>query len=239
MTIPKIIATDKNIHEIVIHELIEGMHAFLETGKPVSLNHIDVSAVTNMDHLFCGHHIGFDISTWDVSNVISMRHMFELSGWSKFDISNWNVSKVTNMNGIFNGSLFDGDISKWTLNSRCETANAINVYQLRNGHPSELAYMNRAQATGNYDYTNATNEYWLSKLKMGCRVGTFSDPGLEKEFMTYAIAARNIHAAFNSTLYGSELGRLAWELRKNDKEGSNLADSIELPDGFEFDLEGV
>lgn len=202
-----IIATDYNIYEVVNDAIMEGMSEFLESGKIVDLNHIDVSRVTDMINLFAGQSIGFDVSNWDVSNVEHMDY-------------------------IFKGSLFSGDISKWKINNRCTMLHAINVYQLRNGIPSELAYMNRAFLSNRFHVDCSYEEYIESKLKMGCHVGTFSEPE-EQEFMHYAMLARQIHAAMGSNLYGAELGRFAWELRQ--KNGT-AADTLELPaDIFEMD----
>ena len=41
-----------------------------------------------------------DISSWDVSNVISMSQMFEESAFNQ-DISNWDVRNVTDMYSMF------------------------------------------------------------------------------------------------------------------------------------------
>lgn len=207
MTKQTIIATDDNIYEVVNNAIMDGMSEFLESGKIVDLNHIDVSRVTYMVNLFVGQSIGFDVSNWDVSNV-------------------------QQMDCIFQGSLFSGDISKWKINNRCKTFYAINVYQLRNGIPSELAYMNRAHLNSNFVVNGSLNDYIESKLRMGCHVGTFSEPE-EQEFMHYAKLARNIHAGLGSNLYGAELGRFAWELRQ--KNGTAV-DTLELPaDIFEMD----
>ena len=202
-----IIATDENIYEVVNEAIMDGMSDFLESGKIVDLNHIDVSRVTYMVNLFVGQSIGFDVSNWDVSNV-------------------------QQMDCIFQGSLFSGDISKWKINNRCKTFYAINVYQLRNGIPSELAYINRAELKRPFLVNGSLDDYIESKLKMGCHVGTFSEPQ-EQEFMHYAKLARSIHAGLGSNLYGSELGRFAWELRQ--KNGTAV-DTMELPaDIFEMD----
>jgi len=51
---------------------------------------------------------------WDVSQVVSMEHMF--SNYSDFnqDLSRWNTSAVTDMSNMFTGALaFNQDISRW------------------------------------------------------------------------------------------------------------------------------
>ena len=42
-----------------------------------------------------------DISSWDVSNVIDMKHMFFGCKYFNQDISNWDVSSVRNNDDIF------------------------------------------------------------------------------------------------------------------------------------------
>lgn len=57
-------------------------------GPTCSLNHIDVSKMTDMSYMF---------------------HDLDFQG----DISKWNVSNVQNMTRMFTSSAFNGDISKW------------------------------------------------------------------------------------------------------------------------------
>ena len=72
-----------------------------------------------MQDAFRGTHT-FDgnISSWDVSSVTDMSHMF--SGARSFNqpLSSWDVSSVTDMNGMFSGARsFNGDLSTWNVSS--------------------------------------------------------------------------------------------------------------------------
>ncbi|MEM9424589.1 MAG: BspA family leucine-rich repeat surface protein, partial [Spirochaetota bacterium] len=81
--------------------------------------------ITNMDNMFFNAStFNQDLSAWNVSNVTSMKNMFQqakkFNNGGKEGIQNWDVSKVTNMAYMFSGSpagatVFNQPIGTWDV----------------------------------------------------------------------------------------------------------------------------
>ena len=127
-------------NKVQLKSLID--HAF--NHNIYDLNFIDTSKITDMSNLFEDIRHNFDVSKWDMSNVIDISFMFygchnfncDLSRWnvSKVEnmystfgtcknfigkgLENWNVSNVRNMTGMFAGcEKFDCDLSNWDVSN--------------------------------------------------------------------------------------------------------------------------
>ena len=93
-----------------------------------------------------------DISTWDVSGITNMSHLFSFKGRTVYgygfnpDLSNWDVSNVTDMTEMFrSASSFNGNISNW------DTSKVTNMKGM---------FMNCGQFNGNisnWDTSKVTN----------------------------------------------------------------------------------
>jgi len=110
----RIQVTDKKHLKTLIDDAVK------TSGPTCSLNHLDVSGITDMSALFYHSNFNGDISNWNVSNVVNMECMFYRSLFDG-DISRWDVSNVKDFSGMFQSSSFCGNISQWN------TKNAIDM----------------------------------------------------------------------------------------------------------------
>ena len=92
--------------------LIESFVAL--NGPDCDLNDIDISRVSEMNHLFEFSPFNGNISKWNVSHVNDMSYMFADSLFNG-DISHWTVSNVRKMGRMFIRSEFEGDIDSWNV----------------------------------------------------------------------------------------------------------------------------
>lgn len=99
---------------------------FVANGTIIPFSRIVTTLMTDMSHLFGTFSTNSlfttqdtydDLSTWDVSNVTNMYMMFRRTQYGGFNpnIVNWDVSNVIDMTGMFQSSVFNRNISQWTV----------------------------------------------------------------------------------------------------------------------------
>ena len=88
-------------------------YAFRDSEHLASLPSYIPATVTDLTGAFLYSGFNGDISSWDTSNVTSMRAMF--AGAELFDqpIGGWNTGNVTTMAHMFAGTIFDQPIGDW------------------------------------------------------------------------------------------------------------------------------
>ncbi|MCY4562195.1 MAG: BspA family leucine-rich repeat surface protein [Flavobacteriaceae bacterium] len=90
-----------------------------------SLDNVCTSLVTDMSELFRDRKMlrdrklyKQDLSSWDTSNVKTMRNMFYLAESFNQDIGVWDTGKVTNVKSMFsNAKNFNANIGRWNTSN--------------------------------------------------------------------------------------------------------------------------
>ena len=90
------------------------------TGYNLNSIVFDIKDTTDLTEAFnsANYLKSIDISSWNTSNVTSMRYMLNgCRSLTSLDVSKWNTSKVTDMQYVFNfcSSLTSLDVSKWNV----------------------------------------------------------------------------------------------------------------------------
>ena len=119
-----VVATDNKHLQALIRQ---ALHV---NGDASSLNHIDVSGITDFSDVFAeSPTFNGDISGWNVSNVTDMSDMFAHSRFNG-DVSSWDVRRVVDFSGIFLKSKFNGDLSRWQVSKDAKCQNTISADRL-------------------------------------------------------------------------------------------------------------
>ncbi len=137
-------------------ELVQIIKAEVERkGWNCSLNHIDVSRITDMSKLFSSSFVGYglgefngDISRWDVSNAENMKWMFDENESFNQPIGDWDVSNVTDMGGMFDGAYsFNQPLDRWDVSNVTHMDDMFKYAKSFN------------QPIGGWDVSNVTDMY--------------------------------------------------------------------------------
>lgn len=123
------VSNDTSKYTLFPKDKTELMHMIddevVKNGPTCSLNHIDVSAITDMSGLFRQSIFDGDITGWDVSSVKDMSFMFEYADFTgkNSDLSQWDVSNVDLMNYMFDHSKFNNrkSLNGWRVKKTAQT----------------------------------------------------------------------------------------------------------------------
>jgi surface protein len=110
---------DKGIIDGVEYTIVNESTLREMVANDEDVTKVVTTKVTNMGNLFQDK-TGFnqDISTWDVSNALTLRYIFFGATSFNQDISSWNTKNVTDMVGTFRGATaFNQDIGGWNVSS--------------------------------------------------------------------------------------------------------------------------
>lgn len=119
--------------------------------NPIDISSWDLTGVISLNDMFSGYGesegstFDVDITQWNTSGVLSMSDMFDSCVAFDQDISGWDISSAVTIDGMFSYTEFNQDISTWDVS---------NVKDI-----SSLFYSNPVfnQDISNWDVSNVTN----------------------------------------------------------------------------------
>ena len=115
---------------------------FRKVNSITNLQNLNTSQVTDMSWMFCQLGLDYsvktfdiDVSSWDVSNVTDMSHMFKnvatfATTWNITGLDKWDISNVTNMESTFEGANYKA--TTWGLNGieNWDVSNVVNMHMV-------------------------------------------------------------------------------------------------------------
>jgi surface protein len=201
------------------YEAVDNISIRTRISEGADMSKICTSLVTNMADLLRNSNFNQNISGWDVSNVTTMRRMFQLNNDFDQNIENWNVSKVTNMYEMFSGATFNQNLNSWDVsnvtnmefmfagsnfNRPLNNWNVKNVTSMR----SMFALSDFNHPIGDWNVSNVTN-----MADMFYRASRFNQPLQQWNVSN----VRNMSGMFAESAFNQPLG--TWNVSNVENMG--------------------
>lgn len=173
---------------------ITDMSWYLTYSFNADISSWDVSQVTDMQHMFYRSSFNGDISSWDVSSVTNMSSMFQEASDFNGDISNWDVGSVTNMGNMFyKATSFNSDVSNWDVS---QVTNMQRLFSEATSFRGDLS---------SWDVSQVTN-----MMSMFYNVSSFNSDisGWDVSNVTEMAAMFNSAVSFNRDISGWNVGNV-------------------------------
>lgn len=134
-----------------------------------SINHWDVSNITDMSLMFATTYFNQPLNNWDVSNVTNMQGMFAGCHFFNQSLESWNVSSVINMNSMFTScTSFNQPLDNWDVSNVTDMKKMFQYTDefnqpLNNWDVSNVTDMNRMFFDSN-SFDNPLNNWDVSNV---------------------------------------------------------------------------
>lgn len=97
------------------------------------------TTVQSMYALFANAEINFDVTQWDMSNIVNTSNMFSHASSFNQNISSWDTSNIEDMSYMLQGTKFNHNVNSWDMSNVRSVSALFAETPFNNGDPAGIS----------------------------------------------------------------------------------------------------